>query len=176
MLRGRIVLFTSSVFVMFALATGGQEPVKPPLTPRIITATRQVNLFTDLETQLLRAIQTKDQTGLSKLLMDDCLIEMPDADPLAGEDWIKSVMDKNYILKAFQVRQMSVSDLGDSAAVKFDRVQQATANGKPDSGEFFVVDLWKKDGGSWKLASRYVARVSSVPWTPKTAPRPTGKQ
>ena len=29
------------------------------------------------------------------------------------------------------------------------------------SGEFFVVDLWKKDGDAWKLANRYVSKVSS---------------
>jgi len=60
--------------------------------------------------------------------------------------------------------------------VKFDRLQEAVSKGKPDSGEFFVVDVWKKDGENWKLASRYVAKVSSVPVMPKIAPHPTGKQ
>jgi ketosteroid isomerase-like protein len=172
----RCVFFMISIAIASSLAASAQEPVKPALSPRIITATRQVNLFTDLETQLLRAIQSKDQAGLSNMLMDDCLIEMPDAEPLAGEDWIKSVMDKNYILKSFQVRHMSVTDLGELAAVKFDRAQEAKSSGKSDSGEFFVIDLWRKNGDSWKLANRYVAKISSVPWAPKTAPRPTGKQ
>jgi len=55
---------------------------------------------------------------------------------------------------------MSVADLGDAAVVKFDRIQQATFKGKDVSGEFFVVDVWRKDGDSWKIANRYVAKVT----------------
>jgi hypothetical protein len=153
-----------------------QEPLKPSLSPRIITATRQVVVFTDLEKQMLRAIQSKDQSGLSKLVSDDCIIEMPDTDPLPCNDWMKSVLAKDYVLKTFVVRQLSVVDGSDSSVVKFDRVQQASFKGKPDGGEFFVVDVWKKDGDAWKLANRYVSKVSSVPFMPKTDVKPTGKQ
>lgn len=160
-----------------ALSAGSaQEPVKPSLTPRIITATRQVTIFTDLEKQMLRAIQSKDKAGLSNLVSEDCIIEMPDADPLTGEDWINTVLSKDYVLKSFVVRQVSVVDERDFAVVKFERVQQSTSKGKPDGGEFFVVDLWKKEGDSWKLANRYVAKVSSKPSIPKSPPKPTGKQ
>ncbi len=71
---------------------------------------------------------------------------------------------------------MSVIDLGNAAVVKFDRIQEATFKGKPDGGEFFVVDVWKKNGDTWKLASRYVSKVSSVPFMPKDDVKPTGKQ
>ena len=156
--------------------SSAQEPVKSPLGPRIITATRQVVIFTDLENQLLRAVQKKDQAALAALVTDDCSIQMADAEPLPAEDWIQSVMDKGYSLKSFQIRQVSAIDMSDYVLVNFDRVQQAAYKGKPDSGEFFVVDLWKKDGDRWKLANRYVSKVSSVPWTPKGDVKPTGKQ
>jgi hypothetical protein len=71
---------------------------------------------------------------------------------------------------------MSVADLGDAAVVKFDRVQQATSQGKNESGEFFVVDVWKKSGDSWKLANRYVAKVAAIAAMPKIEPKPTGKE
>jgi len=60
--------------------------------------------------------------------------------------------------------------------VNFDRVQESTLNGKSDGGEFFVVDLWKKSGDSWKLANRFVSKVSSAPSIPKAPIKPTGKQ
>jgi ketosteroid isomerase-like protein len=169
-------LFSTAIALTGFLAGSAQEPVKPSLSPRIITATRQVVIFTDLETQLLRAVQSKDQAGLSNLVSEDCIIEMPDADPLTGEDWIKTVISKDYALKSFVLRQFSVADEGDVAVVKFDRVQQSSFKGKPDGGEFFVVDVWKKSGDSWKLTNRYVAKVSSVPFMPKTDVKPTGKQ
>ena len=164
--------------VLFLILAGvaGQEPRPPKLTPTIITATKQVTLFTGSEKQMLQAVQRKDKAALEAMLADDFEIAMPNADPLAGEDWVDSVMTKDYTLKSFVVRQMSVADLGESAVVKYDRIQQATLKGKSDSGEFFVVDLWKKIGDSWKLANRYVAKVSTVPTTPKIAPKPTGKE
>jgi hypothetical protein len=171
-----LVQRAASVLLAVAILATAQEPVKPKLTPSIITATRQVTLFTGLEKQMLTAIQKKDKTALEAMLGDDLEIAMPNSDPLAGEDWVDSVMDKGFILKSFVVRQVSVADLGNAAVVKFSRGQQATFMGKNESGEFFVVDLWKKDGESWKLANRYVAKVSSVSWSPKPAPKPTGKE
>lgn len=160
----------------FLAVAGAQEPTKPKLTPTIITATKQVTLFTGLEKQLLQAVQKKDKPALEAMLVEDFEIAMPDADPLAGDDWLDSVMANDFKLKSFVVRQMSVADLGDSAVVKFDRIQKATYKDKDDSGEFFVVDLWKKNGDSWKLANRYVSKVSATPTNGSPQPKPTGKE
>src|SRR5262249_23163887 len=118
----------------------------------------------------------KDQAALTNLLAEDLYIEMPSADPVAGEEWIPQVMAKDYNLKSFIIRGMSVADLGDAAIVKFDRIQNAAFKGKDQSGEFFVVDVWKRSGDSWKLANRYVSRVGPVTAATKAAPHPTGKQ
>jgi uncharacterized protein DUF4440 len=157
------------------LLGGAQEPVKPKLNPHIITATKQVTLFTGLERQMLQAIQKKDKAALEAMLTDDFVIEMPDADPLPGDEWLDSVTAADFTLKSSIVRQMSAIDLGSAVLVKFDRVQEAALKGQPESGEFFVVDLWKKSGDNWKLAYRYVAKVSSTPWMPKGDVKPTGK-
>jgi Domain of unknown function (DUF4440) len=159
----RFVQRLFSALIAVAVFATAQEPVKPKQTPATITATRQVTLFGGLEKQLLLSVQKKDRAGLEAMLTDEFEIAMPNADPLAGEDWVDSVMAKDFSLKSFVIRQMSVADLGDAAVVKFDRVQQATFQGKNESGDFFVVDLWKKSGDSWKLANRYVAKVGAVP-------------
>jgi hypothetical protein len=172
----RSFVFITTIALAVISAGFAQEPVKPSLSPRIVTATRQVVIFTDLENQILRAIQSKDQAGLNKLVSEDCMIEIPNADPLTGEDWMKSVLSKDFALKSFVLRQFSVADENNFAVVKFDRIQQATYKGKPEGGEFFVVDVWKKDGENWKLANRFVSKVSSVPFMPKTDAGPTGKQ
>jgi hypothetical protein len=163
------------VLIAVTVLAAAQEPVKPKLTPHIITATKQVTIFTGMETQILQAVQKKDKAGLEAMLTDDFTIEMPNADPLPGDEWLDSVTAKDYSLKSFVVRQMSVIDLGNAAVVKFDRIQEATSKTQTDSGEFFVVDLWKKSGDIWKLANRFVSKVSSVPSVPKNV-KPTGKQ
>jgi hypothetical protein len=164
------------VFLLTSLIVAAQEPVKPKLTPTIITATRQVTLFTGLEKQMLQAIEKKDKASLRSLLTDEFEIAQPDADPLSADDWEQSVMGNDFNLKAFLVRQVSVADLGDSAVVKLDRLQQATYQGKDASGEFFVVDLWRKSGDTWRLANRYVAKVGPIPENFQIQKKPSGKQ
>lgn len=164
-----------SLLAIATLFAAAQEPTKPNLTPTIVTATRQVSLFTGLEKQLLQAVQKKDKSSLEALITDDLEIGMPNADPLAGVDWEDSVLSKDFTLKSYGIRQMSVADLGEAAIVKYMRAQQASYKGKDESGDFFVVDLWKKSGDSWKLANRYAAKAGAAP-SPKRAPKPSGKQ
>ncbi len=165
-----------SVLIAVTVLAGAQEPVKPKLTPRIVTATRQVTMFSDLEIQMLKAAQKKDKAALQAMLADDCLIGMPNADPLAGDEWVDSVMAKDFTLKSFAMRNVFAVDLGNAAVVKFERRQDAISKGKADTGEFFVVDVWKKDGDAWKLANRFVSKTNSEPPIPKTPTKPTGKQ
>jgi ketosteroid isomerase-like protein len=174
-MRVRFFACLLPVLIATIMFSAAQEPVKPALSPRIITATKQVSMFTGLEKQLLQAIQKKDKAAAQAMLSDDLIIEMPDADPLPGDDWLDSVMSKDFALEKFGVRQMSVIDLGNAAIVKYERLQQATQKGANENGQFFIVDLWKKSGDTWKLASRYVAKVSSVV-PAQTPPKPTGKQ
>ncbi len=171
----RLFAYLVSLSILLISVAGGQEPVKPPRNPRIMTATRQVVTFSSLEKQMMEALQKKDKAALKALLTDDTAIHMPDADPLPGDDWVDSVMSKDFALKSFGIRQVDVADLGTAAVVAYDRIQDSTFKGKPDGGEFFVVDLWKKDGDNWKLADRYVSKVSSVLSQPKDV-KPTGKQ
>jgi hypothetical protein len=171
----RLYALLVSVSILLISLAGGQEPVKPALNPRIMTGTRQVVMFTSLEKQMMEALQKKDKAALKALLTDDAAIHMPDTDQLAGDDWVDSVMSKDFALKAFGIRQVDVTDLGTNAVVVYDRIQDSTFRGKSDGGEFFVVDLWKKDGDNWKLADRYVSRVSSTMPQQKDV-KPTGKQ
>jgi len=175
-MRVRFFACLLSVLIAMAIFPAAQEPVKPALTPRIITATKQVSIFTRMENQLLQAIQKKDKAAAEAMLSDDLYIEMPDADPLPGDDWLDSVLAKDYTLKSFVVRQMSAIDLGTAVVFKYDRLQEASFKGQADNGEFFVVDVWKKSGDTWKLASRYVSKVSSEASVLKKPVKPTGKQ
>ena len=159
-----------SILFSFIFAATAQEPIKPSLQPKIITATRQVTLFSGLEKQLLMGIQKKDQAAVKPLLADDFEIWMPNGDAVDGEDWLPVVLGK-FDLKSFRVSQVSVRDFGDTAIVKFMRSQKAQLQGKDESGEFFVVDVWRKSGDAWQLSDRYASKVSSV----VSAPRPSGK-
>ena len=158
-----------------ALLATAQEPVKPKLNPRIITATKQVQMFLELEMQFLKTIQKKDQAGVQAMLAEDFQIQMPDADLLAGDEWLEQIMAKDFVLQNFGVRNVTVVDLGNAAVVKFERRQDATYKGQPANGELYVVDVWKKEGKTWKLANRFVSQTSSAAM-PQKPVKPTGKQ
>ena len=172
----RVFAFLAGVpFFLMSLAAG-QEPIKPPLNPRIVTATKQVTMFSALEKKMMEDVQKKDQAALKAMLTDEASIHLPDTDPLAGDDWVDSVMSRDFNLKSFMIRQMDVVDLGTAAVVSYGRIQDSTFKDQKDGGEFYVVDQWQKNGDSWKLANRYVCKVGSVPVLPRGPVRPTGKQ
>jgi Domain of unknown function (DUF4440) len=172
MVRGATLF---AAILLFA-TSWGQEPVKPPLSPRIITATKQVTVFSGVEKQMLGAVQKKDKTALQSMLSDDCAVHLPDSDPMPCNEWLDSVLSNDFILKSFIIRQVSVADLGTAAVVSYDRILESTFKGHNDGGEFYVVDLWKQDGQNWKLTDRYVTKVGSQPVMPKKPIRPTGKE
>jgi len=172
----RLPVFYCLAFLGISIFSVAQEPEKPALTPRIITATKQVTMFTGIERQMVQAVQKKDKAALQAMLTENCNVYLPDADPLDGQDWVDSVMSKDFVLKTLMMRQMYVTDLGNAAVVSYDRIQESTYKGQNDGGEFYVVDLWQKDGENWKLANRYVSKVSSTPDIPKGQVKPTGKQ
>ena len=125
---------------------------------------------------MLQAVQKKYKAALQAMMTENCNVYLPDADPLDGQDWVDSVMSKDFVLKTLMMRQMYVTDLGNAAVVSYDRIQESTYKGQIDGCEFYVVDLWQKDGENWKLANRYVSKVSSTPDIPKGQVKPTGKQ
>jgi len=175
-MRIRSAVVTIASLVMLGALAGGQEPVKPTTHPRIVTATRWVTLFTGLEKQLLGSIQQKDAAGIDRFLMDSFEIWMPGGDPVSREEWSRAILG-GYTLKSFRISQMSVRDFGDTEVVKFMRSQQAEFQGKDDSGDFFVVDIWRKAGDGWKLSDRYVAKVGpSSSSLPLPEAKPTGKE
>jgi hypothetical protein len=189
-MRAQSLVLSIFLFSMSALFAGAQstttpqtappsnpiQPQQPAPTPgRIQTRTRLVAIFSGLENRLFEAVQKKDQAALTPLLGDEFEIWIPNAtgDPVPMDDWLAQVMGA-YTLKSFHIRQMSARDFGSVVVVKFVYGQQAESQGKDDSGEFFVVDAWEKNGDSWKLSDRYISRFSAL--QPAHPVRPTEKQ
>jgi hypothetical protein len=57
---------------------------------------------------------------------------------------------------------------------KFVANVQADLKGKDQSGQYFVVDAWMKEGETWKLSDRYIAKAGA--YTAPAPARPTGKE
>src|SRR5262249_7754306 len=86
------------------------------------------------------------------------------------DEWLQAATS-TYKVLSFRISRLTVRPVGNSAVVNFFYEQQATFAGRDVSGDFFLVDIWQKEGNDWKLFARYSAGpgVTSKPASnPKT--------
>ena len=174
MRRGPVFLALLAICFQIPSPAGGQVPESHG--PRIATATRLVAQFSGLEQRLNHAIQNKNGAALDKLLSEEFeqWTPAPPGDPTPREEWLHKVLT-GFTLRSFQLRQMAVRMVGETAVVSFIQSQQAVCDSQDCSGSSFVVDLWQQRGGAPRLLVRYDSQ-SLVRQPPPSPPAPTGKE
>jgi len=124
-------------------ASGGDAP------PRIPTVTRLVKLFLERESQLDDAVRAGDAAAIERLLADD--FELRTAaragQPIPRADFVRALVNARD--PGGEISAMAVHDLGATMIVSYAQGHRG--------GPLFVVDVWRNDGGNWKLAIRYAA-------------------
>jgi ketosteroid isomerase-like protein len=130
------------------------------------TVTRLVQLFTGLETEWLEAVRHKDQAALERLLLDDFELRAADAPgvPVPRADWMRDALAAEPV-RSFELRQMAVRSFADTAVVSFLCHLDARPDGKQNTTDVSVVDIWVQRQGEWKAAARYAgpALPASMP-------------
>jgi ketosteroid isomerase-like protein len=132
-------------------ATGGRGGPVP---------TRNVAIFTKLETSLAEAVQRHDADALARIVSDDFEIRsaptpgVPTARDEALHAWSQLPASQSSI------GQMAVHEYGELMVVSFVWKLSEGAAASPSAQQtFFVIDTWKRAGKDWKLAVRYAAPV-----------------
>jgi len=140
-------------------------------SPKIITATKTVGLFWDMEISLAEAFAKKDTAALDKMLPEEFKVVRPNVtgSSIGREDWLAEGKDNP---KPTRITQMSVESYPDLGIVQFIGSGPATSGSKTGSKQYFVVDTWENHDGNWQLATRYMAEIAPI----KMPARPTGKQ
>jgi ketosteroid isomerase-like protein len=155
-------------FAVFVVAPAPAQPAPAP--GRIPTVTRLVKLFTGREMDLVAATRARDASALDAIL--DPSFEMRTGDtpgtPVPRDAWIRDAR-RAAARESPRIDQMAVHDFGDVAIVSFRASDGAGATHVPRAR--LVVDCWKRDGETWKLAVRY---VSDAPARPASRPRAPG--
>ena len=155
----RLLRCLTAIYILVTVSAYAQTP------GRIQTATRFVTIFTNLENQLWDALVRNDAATAGRLLTDDFAQWSPEPPgaPTPRQEWLKP--DRRD-MSNFRVRQMSAKDIGDFVVVNY-----VLTSDLPTA--FFIIDVWKKVGGDYQLASRYLSRVDKAPYIGPM--RPTGK-
>jgi hypothetical protein len=174
MRRGTIIFALFAVCFQIPFLAAGQ--VSELRGPRIGTTTRLVAQFSGLEQRLNRAIQHSDEATLNKLLAEEFeqWTPIPPSEPMPREEWLHNVLTA-FALHSFQLQQVAVRMVGETAVVSFVQTQRAVCDGRDCSGSLFIVDLWQLRKGAPRLLVRYNSQrlARQPPPSPRT---PTGKE
>ena len=165
------LLFLSTVPLVFSAY--GQNSTAAP--GRIVTTTRLVALFSQVESDLEKALQQNDSQTLNKLLSDDFEVwtPAPPGHPIPREDWLTNAA--GHKSQSFRFHQMAVRGIADDISI-VSFIFSETASGAAKNRDSFIVDVWKKAGEGWQLSDRYVSSITATGSRASTVDkRPTGK-
>ncbi len=163
-------IFAAIVSILLAVAAHAQQTKPAPQAgTRIVTKTRLVAVFSDLEQQLLTAGRTNGATVFDRLLARDFQVwtPAPPGQPVPRAAWLEK--NASSPPEAFRIRQMAVRSLDHHAVVSFVLVEGGGAR----QTARFIVDLWSNSSGDWQLTDRYVSSVPPAPYAEDR--KPTGK-
>ena len=130
------------------------------------TGEPEKNQFQALETKVSSAVQAKDVAALDALLAKDfafnLFLEGREPEVMNRAEWLKT--SDLYTLSGFVIHNLAARVFGNVAIVRLQPYRTATAGTSAidRSGEFAVVDVWTKDGDSWKLSARHLSRPDKL--------------
>lgn len=123
---------------------------------RVQVMTRGMKLFAEREQALADAAHRGDRAALERQLDADFeqRSAAQPARPTPRADWLANLTE--HPAPAASVGEMAVHDEGDRAVVSFGLDADGAAT------RWFVVDVWRRDGEDWRLATRYIAPRSEA--------------
>jgi ketosteroid isomerase-like protein len=149
------------------------QSTKPP--GRIVTTTRLVAIFSELENDCMKAVQENDENTLNKLLSDDFEVwtPAPPGHPIPREDWLKQVQKP----QSFRIRQMAVRGVADDISIASFVLSETINQTGAKPRNTFIVDVWTKIADQWQLMDRYASPiVGATPAATQVDKQPTGKR
>jgi Domain of unknown function (DUF4440) len=147
-----MVLSAALAVMLLQASTPAANPEKEP--------------FQGLETRVSGAIQIKNMAALDELLAKDfafnLFLEGRAPEVMNRAEWLKTA--DLYTLVGFEIRYLAARVFGNVAVVRLQPYRTAVAgtNAIDRSGEFAVVDVWTKDGSTWKLSARHLSRPDTL--------------
>jgi ketosteroid isomerase-like protein len=120
-------------------------------------------IFGGLEQAWSEAIQKKDRAALEMILDKDFALRIAD-DPgrrIDRKEWLATIAV--YNTRSFRIHALQAREFGNVAVVSQMIRQRADVQGVDRSGDFFIVDVWRRRGTKWKVAARYSAPRNVLP-------------
>jgi len=137
-----------------------RPPVQlPPPTDIDPTLTEQIRqLEQELSEVALHGF--KDTRTVERLVAPEFTLRMSDAPGQSIPRDLWGQPSSTYRIESFEERYHAARQLADDlAVVSLLLTQKATRDGLDRSGDFYLVDIWKKKAGRWQMIARYSSPV-----------------
>jgi Domain of unknown function (DUF4440) len=138
-----------------------QLPLPADIDPQLTEQARQ------LEQQLSDAILRKDVEALDRLVAPEFTLrvaELPQSS-LPRTMWMENL--KRLKPEPREQRHHAARKLADDlAVVSLVQTQKGTTDDQDFSGDFYIVDFWKRSSGNWRIIARYSSPVGKPPDRP----------
>lgn len=161
-----VTLFMCVVLASF-LALAQDEPKRTPrqLPPPTDIDPKLTEELRQLEQQLCDAILRRDAKRLDSLVGPQYTLRVADIPQgsLPRAIWMDNTLNR---LKPESCEQhyTAARKLGDDlGVVSLLSTTKGTIDGRDFSGDFYIVDFWKKRGGNWQIIARYSSPVGKPP-------------
>jgi ketosteroid isomerase-like protein len=105
------------------------------------------------------AYLNKDKAKLEAMSLPQLSYSHSDARLEDKAKFVDGVMGRKANVKSLEFPDMTVQVVGDTAIVRHLWVSQSELEGKVTDTKIGVMQVWKKDGGSWKLLARASFRL-----------------
>jgi ketosteroid isomerase-like protein len=141
-------VFAMLVFALIPSGLPAQQPVK-------LDSDLQAE-FRGLEAQWMDAAKAQDRARLEEFLAPEYVLTIAVLGrPLihmSRADWL----DAAYKIEAYEFKELVAKRFGtDVVVVTSYYTQKAIVNGRDRSGDFFLTDVWVRDGKRWRVAWRH---------------------
>jgi hypothetical protein len=145
----------------------GNRPAPPALKlpPPADRDPQLTNELRKLEQQLGEAAMHRDANVLERLVGSEYTLRLADAPEVSvpRAAWIDNLRPQAphpFKLESFNEQYHAARKLNDDlAVVSLLLTQKATVDGVDRSGDFYEVDIWKRNGGKWQIIARYSAPI-----------------
>jgi hypothetical protein len=166
----RVALVCALLIALAGFALQAQikksPPELPPLPPPADIDPQLTEQLRQLEQQLGEAAMHMDTKVLERLVGAEYTLRMGDApeQSVPRAVWMESLRPQGphpYKLESFNEQYHAARRLSDNlVAVSLLLTQKATFAGRDRSGDFYIVDIWKKSGDQWQMIALYSTPIS----------------
>jgi ketosteroid isomerase-like protein len=110
---------------------------------------------------LTKAMLAADKAALDALVSDKLSYGHSGGKVEDKAEFVSVIAGKKTVYKSITLSEPTVSVAGDAAIARHIFATDYESDGKPGTAKIGVLQVWVKDGGSWKLLARQAFRLAA---------------